>query len=364
MTKFHESIFDINLMNISKNINYLKSKLRQSTKIIAVVKAYGYGHGDVEVAQELENLNIHAFWVADFEEGVILRKAGLKKPIIIANPSPRSTEQILKYNLDVVIYNFKLLDSFGKLNKKIKIHLKFNTGMNRFGFEETDLIDLKKRMTKYPCLSIESVCSHLSSSGNTNKDHITLKQMSAFEKIISSFKRNFSIEPLFHILNTNGVLRFAKYQYNSVRIGIGIYGVNKDKNLLQIGSLSSSISQIRNLKKGDLIGYDATYICKKKTRIAIVPFGYADGLDRNLGNQKGSLFVNEKSCKIIGNISMDSCAIDITQTDAKEGDRVEIFGINNSIYKICTQTNSIPYEFLSKINRRIKRIYHSTFQKV
>ena len=361
MNKFHESIFDINLLNISKNLNYLKSKLRQSTKIIAVVKAYGYGHGDVEIAQELENLNVHAFWVADFEEGVILRKAGLKKPIIIANPSPRTTEQILKYNLDVVIYNFRLLDSFGKLNKKIKIHLKFNTGMNRFGFEEADLIYLKKKMIQYPSLSIESVCSHLSSSGDANQDHITLKQMSAFERIILSFKHNFSIEPLFHILNTNGVLRFTKYQYNSVRIGIGIFGVSKDKNLLQIGSLSSSISQIRNLKKGDLIGYNSTYICKNKTRIAIVPFGYADGLDRNLGNQKGSLFVNEKSCKIIGNISMDSCAIDITQTDAKEGDRVEIFGKNNSIYKICTQTNSIPYEFLSKINRRIKRIYHSTF---
>ena len=361
MNKFHESIFDINLLNISKNLNYLKSKLRQSTKIIAVVKAYGYGHGDVEVAHELENLNVHAFWVADFEEGVILRKAGLKKPIIIANPSPRTTEQILKYNLDVVIYNFRLLDSFGKLNKKIKIHLKFNTGMNRFGFEEADLIYLKKKMIQYPSLSIESVCSHLSSSGDANQDHITLKQMSAFERIILSFKHNFSIEPLFHILNTNGVLRFTKYQYNSVRIGIGIFGVSKDKNLLQIGSLSSSISQIRNLKKGDLIGYNSTYICKNKTRIAIVPFGYADGLDRNLGNQKGSLFVNEKSCKIIGNISMDSCAIDITQTDAKEGDRVEIFGKNNSIYKICTQTNSIPYEFLSKINRRIKRIYHSTF---
>tara|TARA_B110000116_G_scaffold73331_1_gene63580 strand:+ start:948 stop:2036 length:1089 start_codon:yes stop_codon:yes gene_type:complete len=360
MNKFHESVFDINLNDISRNIDYLKSKLKKSTKIIAVIKAYGYGHGDIEIAKKLESLDVYAFWVADFEEGMRLRQSGVKKTIIIANPSPRSTEQIINYRLDVVIYNFRLLDAFGKLNEKIKIHIKFNTGMNRFGFEENDIAELKKRINQYPNLKIESVCSHLSSSRNPKKDQITLNQLKNFEKIILRIKNNFSVKPLVHILNTNGVLRFTEHQYNAVRIGIGIFGIHEDKKLIQIGALSSSISQIRHLKRGDKIGYDAMFICKKNMRVGIIPFGYADGLNRQLGNQKGSLAVNGKLCSIIGNISMDSCVIDLTESDAKEGDRVEIFGPNNNIDTICKQTHSIPYEFLSKINRRIKRIYNSS----
>ena len=357
MDKFHESIFNINLDDISKNLDYLKSKLNKSTKIIAVIKAYGYGHGDIEIAKKLEDLNVYAFWVADFEEGVRLRKLGIAKPIIIANPSPRSTKQIIKYKLDIVIYNFRLLEVFGKLNRKIKIHIKFNSGMNRFGFDENDIKELKLRIDNYSYLKIESICSHLSSSKNKKNDQITLNQFEKFEKIIVRFKTLFSIKPLIHILNTNGVLRFKKYQYNTVRIGIGLFGIHEDKKLTQIGTLSSSISQIRILRKGDHVGYDTGFICKKKMKIGIIPFGYADGLDRQLGYNNGSLSVNGDLCSIIGDISMDSCAIDITGSDAKEGDRVEIFGSNNNINIMCKKTNSIPYEFLSKINRRIKRIY-------
>jgi alanine racemase len=358
MYRFHESVFEINLGYLEENLNYLKSKLGRETKIIAVVKAYAYGHGDLEITKKLEALNIYAFWVADFEEGVILRKSGITKPIIVANPSPRSASQIIKYNLDVVVYSFRLLKLFGKLKKQVNIHLKFNSGMNRFGFSELDIVKLQKELGGYKDLTIVSICSHLSSSRNDKKDHITKKALKSFNNIISNFSKQNQTEHLTHILNTSGVLRFNNHQYDAVRIGIGLFGVHKDKNLIQIGRLTSTISQIRMLRKGDAIGYEGSFICERKMKIGVIPFGYADGLDRRLGNLNGSLFLNGKFCNIVGDISMDSCVIDLSRTNAVEGDRVEIFGTNNSIYSICKKINSIPYEFLSKINRRIKRIYN------
>ena len=358
MYKFHESVFEINLNYLEKNLNYLKTQLEPETKIIAVVKAYAYGHGDLEITKKLEALNIYAFWVADFEEGVVLRKNGITKPIIVANPSPRSASQIIEYDLDVVVYSFRLLRLFGELKEKMNIHLKFNSGMNRFGFSKLEIHNLKKELSAYKNLTVVSICSHLSSSRNDKKDDITKKELECFNNIVSNFSAQNQKKQFIHILNTSGVLRFSNHQYNSVRIGIGLFGVHEDENLMPIGKLTSTISQIRILKKGDAIGYEGNFMCEQEMRIGVVPFGYADGLDRRLGNLNGSLFVNGKFCSIVGDISMDSCVIDLSETNALEGDRVEVFGTNNSIYSICRKINSIPYEFLSKINRRIKRIYN------
>ena len=353
MDNFHESIFEINLNYLKQNFDFLKKKIKPKTKIIAVVKAFAYGHGDIKIAQTLEKLNVDALWVADFEEGVILRKNGIGIPIIIANTSPKSIEQILEYKLDVVVYNFRILNELISKDQKINIHLKFNCGMNRFGFSFDEISEIKAKLTNAKNIKISSICSHLSSSRDKDKDEITNLQLKNFKKISSSF----SDVQCKHILNTSGVIRFSDHQYSAVRLGIGLFGVHKIKNLKPISSLSTTISQIRTIYKNDIIGYGGRFKANKQMKIGIVPFGYADGLDRKLGNGNGTLYVGGFDCRILGEISMDSCVIDLSKTAAKEGDRVEIFGEHNNIYSICNKIESIPYEFLSKINRRIKRVY-------
>ncbi|MFL2567689.1 MAG: alanine racemase [Flavobacteriales bacterium] len=353
MSNIHESIFEINLELIKQNINYLKKKLNSNTQIIAVIKAYAYGHGDIEISKYLEKINIDSFWVADFEEGIILRKNGIIKPIIVANASPKSINQIIKYKLDVVVYNFRLLDILIKSSEKINIHLKFNCGMNRFGFSINDIKKIKEYTEKYKHLKVRSICSHLSSANDKKRDAITQKEFSIFDQICERF----GTKIYKHILNTNGIIRFPQKQYDAVRVGIGILGINQQPRLKQIGKLTTTISQIRTIKKNEYIGYGGRFKSTKTMKIGIIPFGYADGLDKKLGNQNGQLYADGKKCNILGEISMDSCVIDLTNTKVKEGDRVEVFGPNNSIVDICKKINSTPYEFLSSINRRIKRIY-------
>ena len=353
MSDFHESLFEINLNYLKENIQFFKGRLKPKTKIIAVVKAHAYGHGDIEISKALEKLNVDALWVADFEEGMELRKNGIKTPIIVANASPKSISQIIEYNLDVVVYNFRLLDELIKSNTKINIHLKFNCGMNRFGFSSDDITSIKSKINNTKFINIVSICSHLSSSRIANNDDQSKSELKRFQQIAGSFPKI----KYKHILNTSGAMRFSDHQYTAVRIGIGLYGIYNDQNLKQIGKLTSTISQVRIIEKNEIIGYGGMFKSNKKMKIGVVPFGYADGLDRKLGNSNGSLFVNGVGCKILGEISMDSCVIDLTDTKTKEGDRVEIFGINNNIYSICEKAKSIPYEFLSKINRRIKRVY-------
>ena len=353
MSNIHETLFEINLQLLKQNINYLKQDLNSNTQIIAVVKAYAYGHGDIEITKYLEKINIDSFWVADFEEGVILRKNGIIKPIIVANTSPKSIKQVIKYKLDVVVYNFRLLDILIKFSKNINIHLKFNCGMNRFGFSINDIKKINEYTEKYKHLKIKSICSHLSSTNDKNRDTVTQKEFSIFDQICERFDMNIYK----HILNTNGVIRFPQKQYGAVRLGMGILGINQQPRLKQIGKLTTTISQIRTIAKNEYIGYGGKFKSTKTMKIGVIPFGYADGLDKKLGNQNGQLYTDGKKCNILGEISMDSCVIDLTNTKVEEGDRVEIFGPNNSIVDICKKINSTPYEFLSSINRRVKRIY-------
>ena len=353
----HETIFEVDLAALESNFNYFKYKLSKATKIIAVVKAYSYGHGDLIIAKKLEELGIHALWVADFEEGSRLRENGITIPIIIANPGRESTEQIIKNKLDVVIYNIELLHLFGKLDTEINIHIKYNTGMNRYGFNFDETKALIELLKKYPKLKIQSICSHLAASDNPKQDTFTNKQFLLFDKIYALFFKHLKVNR--HILNTNGVLRFPDKDYEMVRLGIGLFGGVQDKNLKQIGTLKSVISQIRKINTGDRIGYESSFIAKKEMTIGIIPFGYADGLNRKLGNFNGALLVNDNLCPIIGKISMDSCIIDLSNISASSGDEVIIFGEQNPILSISNKLATIPYEIYATLNRRIKRIYQS-----
>jgi len=357
MKIIHETILEVNLDKLANNFNYLKSKLNPDTKIIAVVKAYAYGHGDIAISSYLEKLGVHALWVADFEEGTRIRKSGIKIPIIIANPGTKSTQQIIDNKLDVVIYNSELLHLYGKLNKEIRIHIKFDTGMNRYGFDASEVNDLVANLQKYPKLKTQSICSHLAASDNSTEDSFTNAQFQVFEKVSSSFSKGINQLIDTHILNTNGVLRFPNKEYEMVRLGIGLYGVSNDDNLQQISTLKSVISQVRIIKKGSKVGYDASFLAKEDMKIGVVPFGYADGLNRKLSTNNGVIIVQNIACPIIGKISMDSCMIDLKGTTAKIGDEVVIFGEENTISSIANKLSTIPYEIFSSLNRRIKRIY-------
>ena len=357
MKIIHETILEVNLDKIANNFNYLKSKLNPDTKIIVVVKAYAYGHGDIAISSYLEKLGAHALWVADFEEGTRIRKSGIKIPIIIANPGTKSTQQIIDNKLDVVIYNFELLHLYGKLDKEIRIHIKFNSGMNRYGFDTSEVDDLLANLQKYPKLKIQSICSHLAASDNSAEDSFTKSQFQVFEKVSNSFSKGINQLIDRHILNTNGVLRFPEKEYEMVRLGIGLYGVSNDNNLKQVSKLISVISHVRIIKKGSKVGYDASFIAKEDMIIGVVPFGYADGLNRKLSAENGVIIVQNIACPIIGKISMDSCIIDLKGTTAKTGDEVVIFGKENTILSIANKLSTIPYEIFSSLNRRIKRIY-------
>ena len=357
MTEIHETILEIDLNKLANNFNYLKSKLKPNTKIIAVVKAYAYGHGDIVIARYLEKLGAHALWVADFEEGTRLRKSGVKIPIIIANPGTKSTQEIIDNKLDVVIYNSELLHLYGTLDVDIRIHIKFDTGMNRYGFDTSEVESVVADLQKYPKLKIQSICSHLAASDNSEKDSFTNEQFQVFENVSNSFSKGINQLIDKHILNTNGVLRFPKKEYEMVRLGIGLYGVSNDNNLQQVSTLKSVISQVRIIKKGSKVGYDASFLAKEDMRIGVVPFGYADGLNRKLSTNNGVIIVQNIACPIIGKISMDSCMIDLKGAAAKTEDEVVIFGEENTISSIANKLSTIPYEIFSSLNRRIKRIY-------
>ena len=357
MKIIHETILEVNLDKLANNFNYLKSKLKPDTKIIAVVKAYAYGHGDLSIASYLEKLGAHALWVADFEEGTRIRKSGIKIPIIIANPGTKSTQQIIENNLDVVVYNSELLHLYGKLDKEIRIHIKFDTGMNRYGFDVSEVGELVADLQKYPKLKVQSICSHLAASDNSTEDSFTNAQFQVFDKASSSFSKGINQLIDRHILNTNGVLRFPNKEYEMVRLGIGLYGDSNDNNLQQVSTLKSVISQVRIINKGSKVGYDASFLAKEDMRIGVVPFGYADGLNRKLSTNNGVIIVQNIACPIIGKISMDSCMIDLKGTTAKIGDEVVIFGEKNTISSIANKLSTIPYEIFSSLNRRIKRIY-------
>ena len=331
MPTSHETILFIDLKALEHNYFYLKSKLNADTEIIAVVKAFAYGHGDIVVAKKLEALGIDAFWVADFEEGVTLRKSGINSPIIIANPGGKSYSDIIDYNLQPVIYNFRLLELYGENRTPISIHIRFNSGMNRYGFNLEEVEFLAEKLKNYPHLNVKSICTHLSASDDKKKDEFTRSQFQKFELIAFKFSKKTGINTKRHVLNSSGVLRFSNHQKEMVRLGIGLYGAGGNNNLKTVAKLQSNIAQIRSVYKGEKVGYDATFTANKETIIGIVPLGYADGINRKLGDKNGHVVIGGKTAKIIGEISMDSMLIDLSKIEAKEGDVVTIFDAENKV---------------------------------
>ena len=357
MNSANETILNIDLKKLEQNFNYLKAKLNPETKIIGVVKAFAYGHGDVIVSKKLEQLGVDALWVSDFNEGTILRKAGISTKIIVANPGIKSYQEIIKHRLDVVLYSHNLLDLYCSNKNKVQIHIKFNTGMNRYGFNADQIESIVSKLKNNHHLKLTSICSHLAASDDKNKTNYTLRQIKNFKILSKKFAHSLGKNVDRHLLNSHGLLNFPNHQMEAVRLGIGLYGSTTERNLKQISSLVSVIAQTRHLKKGEYLGYGTTFIAKEKMKIGIIPVGYADGINRRLSNKSGSVYINNCKCPIVGKISMDSFAVDITKCDAQERDMVEIFGKTLAVSEISKKINTIPYEIYSTLNKRIKRVY-------
>lgn len=363
--KTHRTVLEVDLNAIIHNLNFFRSKLKSTTKIMAMVKAFSYGSGTYEIANLLQYHKIDYLGVAYTDEGIELRKSGISLPIFVMNPE-YDFETIIKYNLEPAIYNFESLEKFNNTiktfnDKSAPIHVELDTGLNRFGFLSEEIPQLIKKLKKYN-LQIKSVFSHLSATDESIHDDYTNLQIKRFEKHSTKIIKNLEKPILRHILNSAGIERFPYAQYDVVRLGIGLYGVSSvnQGKLRNISTLKSRISSIKRVHKNEPIGYGLKGKLDRDSVIALIDIGYSDGLDRHLSNGVGKVIVNEKFASIVGNIYMDVCAIDITGISANIGDEVIIFGEQYPITEIAKQLNTIPYEIMTKISTsgRIKTIYY------
>lgn len=364
--KNHETVLEVNLDAITHNLNFYKSKLQPTTKIMVMVKAFGYGNGGFEIAKLLEHHKVDYLGVAFADEGIELRKAGITLPIMVLNPENSSFNAMIAYDLEPEIYSLSGLQEFIKVaqQKNVNsylIHLKIDTGMHRLGFENHQIQDVISILKETNLVAIKSIFSHLATSDDIDFKEFTLEQFSRFEKAASEICESLKISPIQHILNTSGIFNYREKQFDMVRLGIGLYGIGnseeENKKLQNVSTLKSIISQVREIEKEESIGYGRTFIADKKVRVATIPIGYADGIRRAWGNEKGYVFINNQKAIILGNICMDMLMVDITNIDCSEGDEVIVFGEQPSVIEIATVVNTIPYEILTGISQRVKRIF-------
>jgi len=364
--KTHETVLEINLNAISHNLTFYKSKLDPKTKMMVMVKAFGYGNGGFEIAKLLEHHKVDYLGVAFADEGISLKNAGIRVPIMVLNPETTSFTAIIQHHLEPEIYSVKGLKAFLKIAEQKKlnhfpIHIKIDTGMHRLGFEEDNLEDLIQILKGNETVQIKSILSHMATSDDLNHDTFSKSQIALFEKLSTKIQTELNIKPIRHILNTSGITNYPEAQYDMVRLGIGLYGISNDeeeqKVLENVGTLKSVISQIRTIDKGESVGYGRRFIADRSTKVATIPIGYADGIRRSWGNGVGYVTINGKQAKIIGSICMDMLMVDVTDIDCKEGNTVIVFGENPTVPFMAKQLNTIPYEILTSISQRVKRVF-------
>jgi len=367
--KTHQTVLEINLSALTNNLNFYRSLLKPTTKIMAMVKAFSYGSGSYEIANVLQFHKVDYLAVAYADEGVYLRENGITLPIMIMNPEESAFEQMIRYRLEPEIYSLRVLDLFlDALNSYYKevtplsIHIKLDTGMHRLGFNEIEIDTLIEKLQSNKKISVQSIFSHLASADNIDHDNFTTKQIEIFESCSERIMHKIGYPVLCHILNSPGIARFPQNQYDMVRLGIGLYGIDpssKVQNKLEnVSTLKTHISQIRNVSKGETVGYSRKAIMERDSAIATIGIGYADGFPRGLGNKKFTVSVNGSEVPVIGSVCMDMSMIDITDISAQEGDEVLIFGQNKPIEQMAEALNTIPYEILTNVSQRVKRVYY------
>lgn len=365
MAKAQETVLELNLNALSHNFNYLKSKLQSSTKFLAVVKAFAYGSDAVPIAKHLENLGVDYFAVAYVQEGIVLRDHGITTPILVLHPQPVNFKSLIEHCLEPSLYNAKVLKAFIEVSESqsqsdYPVHIKFNTGLNRLGFWESDVDYIIDKLKKTKSIRTKSIFSHLAASEDLDEKEFTENQILNFKSIAQEFTNKIGYQPWFHLCNTSGVLNYPKAHFDMVRCGIGLYGfgnsAKEDNNLKPIASLKSIISQIHNIEKGESVGYNRAYKASGYEKIATIPIGHADGIGRIYGNGRGYVTIEGKKAPIVGNVCMDMLMVNVTDINCSEGDEVIIFDGSNTASTLAESAGTISYEILTNISSRVKRI--------
>ena len=365
--KVHQTVMEINLSAMVHNLKEYQKQLKPSTKLMAMVKAFSYGSGSAEVARVLQFHKVDYLAVAYADEGVELRKAGISLPVMVMNPDDASFDSLVTYGLEPEIYSFPVYKAFHTFLdqqgiQQFPVHIKFNTGMNRLGFEVADAKELGYLLKQNQTMAVKSVFSHLVASESAVHDGFTLQQVQSFEKACDSIQEELNYSFSKHIANSAAIFRNPQYQFDMVRLGIGLYGVDSADgegiSLQTVITLKSTIAQIRSVKAGDTVGYGRKGKLNRDSLIATVRIGYADGYDRRFGNGTGSMYVKEKLAPVVGHVCMDMVMIDVTDIpDAKEGDEVEIFGRHLPVQQLAQWSDTIAYEVMTGISQRVKRVY-------
>ena len=363
----HDTVLEVNLNAILHNINVHKSYLKPKTKMMAMVKANAYGLGSYEISEFLQHHHIDYLGVAFADEGAELRKKGVTTPIIVMNPEQHSYDTVIEYNLEPEIYSFRVLDLFyNQLKQKgyegrFPIHIKLETGMHRLGFKTHELDDLVEKLKNYPTIEVKSIFSHLATADVPNEKDYTLQQLQSYSENSQKLIDGLGYNPIRHILNSAGITNFTNYQFDMVRIGIGMMGISTNtevaKKLQNAVSFKTVVSQISEVETGETVGYSRKFKVNKDTKIATIPVGYADGIPRLVGNEKGYVVINNQRYPIVGNVCMDMCMVNVGNGNVKEGDTVYIFNTIASWLDFSDNCQTIPYEVLTSISQRVKRIY-------
>ena len=369
--KVHETILEVNLGAVVDNLNYYRSFMKPETKLVCMIKADAYGAGAVEIAKTLQDHRVDYLAVAVADEGVALRKAGITANIMVMNPEMTSFKTLFDYDLEPEVYSFRLLDALVKAARKEGItgwpvHIKLDTGMHRLGFNVADggkgpdeLDELIDRLKHQQAVIPRSVFSHFVGSDSDTFDDFSAQQFQLFDEGASRLQAAFSHKILRHMDNSAGIEHFPERQMDMCRLGLGLYGVNPRNNemLSTVSTLKTTILQLRHVKAGDSIGYSRRTVLERDSVIGAIPIGYADGLNRHLGNRHGYCLVNGKKAEYVGNICMDVAMIDVTGIDCQEGDKVEIFGQQLPVTVLSDTIDTIPYEVLTGVSNRVKRVY-------
>jgi len=361
--KAHGTILEINLDALTHNLNFYKSLLKPATKVMAMVKAFAYGSGSAEVAQWLQFHHVDYLGVAYIDEGVFLRKNGITLPIMVLNPTVDSFEQCVAYRLEPEIYNFSLLEALNALACPLKIHIKLDTGMHRLGFEPAEIPRLVAFLAdKLPStVRVASVLSHMAGADEEKHTDFSQKQIRLFEQETAVLEEALGYSFLRHIANSPTITRFPEAHFDMVRLGIGLHGIETSQlyssSLMPVATFKTIISQVKNIPKGETVGYGRHGVAEQDTRIATIAVGYADGFLRRLGKGVGKVGIHGKLAPVIGNVCMDMAMVDITHINAKEGDEVVIFGENPTVFDLADALQTIPYEVLTLVSERVKRVF-------
>ncbi|MEM9363871.1 MAG: alanine racemase [Bacteroidota bacterium] len=365
MDKVGETVLEIHLDALAHNYHYLKSKLKPETKFLAVVKAFAYGSDMVTVAKKMVSLGVDYFAVAYVNEGVLLREGGINTPILVLHPQPINFELLIQHELEPSLYSPKILEQFLIVAKEKElrdypIHIKFNTGLNRLGFWETDVDHISKQLKNRTEIKITAILSHLAASEDLDEKEFSKRQIETFRRISVALTENLGYSPVRHMLNTSGIINYPEAQFEMVRSGIGLYGYGnsalEDENLRPVAQLKTIISQMHKIEPGETVGYNRAFSSDAYRTTATLPLGHADGIGRQYGNGKAHVLIQGKQAPIIGNVCMDMIMVDVTGIDCTEGDEVLVFGEANSAEDFASTGGTISYEILTAISQRVKRI--------